>query len=88
MDDKLFALWGQNRQKGKNKFIFSYGFTATLLGLLVLLLAKFFVEVSTSYAIIFIVILGLSGILLGLTVWNRYERLYQQRINDNSNSPS
>jgi len=80
MDDKLFALWAENRQKGKNKFIFSYGFTATLLGLLVLLLAKLLVIISTPLAIIFVVSLGILGILLGLIVWNRYEQQYQQRI--------
>lgn len=76
----MFALWGENRLKGQRKFVFSYGFTATLITLLILLLVKIFLFISTPVVITVIIVFGLAGTLFGYLVWQRYEKLYQQRL--------
>lgn len=82
MDDKMFALWEENRRKGQRKFVLSYGFTATLLALLLLIVVKIFLYISTSMVITIILALGLIGILFGYLVWQRYEKLYLRRLED------
>lgn len=84
MNDKFFALWAENRLKGKTKFVFSYGFTGSILALVVLVIAEFFIDISTINIISAIAGVAAAGVLLGMILWFRYEYLYQQKIDQNN----
>lgn len=84
MDKKMFDLWSANRQKGKSKFVLAYGFTATLIGLLVLLVVKAFVYIENLAMIAIMLGVGIAGSLFGSIVWNVYDRQYLGEINDDS----
>lgn len=84
MDKKMFDLWSVNRQKGKSKFVLAYGFTATLIGLLVLLIGKAFIFIENLTMVVIMIAVGIAGTLLGSIVWNVYDKQYLGEIGNDT----